>query len=451
MTSYALLRPLAAIALTSTVLLGARAFAEEVAPATSAGTPTETTSPAPAHSTTTTEEGSAPTQSAPKSSERSCKIGPSLHLPPLAAAKTKAKTAFALGLLTAVAKDGKSNVAVSPFGVEAILATLDLGADAKMKASIAHTLALSSSKGEVTIEDLRREVRLLSRTGEAADGPFASAALLLIDHRVKPTPGIADAVAAETGIELRPVDFAEKETLAAIDRWTSDRTHGRITSIMEPGDRPEFAAIDAFAFKDCWRYAFDPADTAPKPFTRLDGSRVDRSTMHRRGTQLAYGTTGRFVSIELPYADDRFALTLVTSHDPSTALSSYAAPEVQDFIVGRRMKDTEVDLALPKFIGRDSHELTDTLRELGLLSAGSLAGFAPGLKLSEIRQKTFVAADEMGTEAAAVTAGFATRGLPSPDKATKVTFDHPFLYALRHRQTGSIVMIGWVADPEAAQ
>lgn len=383
--------------------------------------------------------------------DRACKIGPRLGLPMLPASKTRSKTAFALDLLTKVAGDGTADVSVSPFGVSTILAALDLGADAKTKAAIAHALAFTPKERTAAIENLRREARLLGRIGEAADAPFSSADLLLVDHQVQLSTGMADTVLAETGIALRPVDFSSNETIDGIDRWAERQTRGRIPSIMNPGDHPQFAAIDAFVFKDCWRFAFDPSATASRPFTRLDGTSVDRPTMTRRDTDLSYGTTASFYAVELPYADDRFSLTLVAARDPKTPLSGFSAREVRDFLGGRRVKTALVDLSLPKFTDAGGHELTEALEASGLPRGSSFGGFAPGLKLSEMRQKTFVAVDEVGTEAAAVTVGLASRGMPVPSKAVRVVFDHPFLYALRHRQTGVILMIGWVADPSAGQ
>lgn len=442
MTHPLLPRLLAALAVSSSVLAGTVRAAEE------------TPAPAPQAEAGKAEAAApgAPAAAAPVPASSTCKTGPALAMPQLPASKTQAKTGFALALLGAVAGDGKSNAAVSPFGVATVLASLDLGADPQMKASIAKTLALGAPKAGVGIEDLRRDARLLARIGEAADAPFSSAEAILVDRRLKLAPGIADTVAAETGVAIRPVDFAAKDTLEEINRWAAARTRGRIASILEPGDQIEFAAIQAFSFKDCWRYRFDPERTGPKAFLRPDGSKADRPTMALGGVDLAYGAAGKFFAVELPYADDRFVLTLVSAQAPTTLLPAYAAPEVQELIAGRGMKPTPVELALPKFTVQDQHNLNKPLEALGLSTSGGLPGFAADLKLSQVRQKTFIAADEAGTEAAAVTAALAARSMaPAPRQAVSVSFDHPFLFALRHRQTGSLLMVGWIADPNASE
>jgi serpin B len=85
----------------------------------------------------------------------------------------------------------------------------------------------------------------------------------------------------------------------------------------------------------------------------------------------------------------------------------------------------------------------------GLASANQLPGFSDGLKIGRVRQKTWLTVDEAGTEAAAATVAEATRTAAGP-KAVSVSFDKPFIYALRHRPTGTILMIGYVGDPDSS-
>jgi hypothetical protein len=86
----------------------------------------------------------------------------------------------------------------------------------------------------------------------------------------------------------------------------------------------------------------------------------------------------------------------------------------------------------------------------GLASANQLPGFSDGLAIGRVRQKTWLAIDEVGTEAAAVTSAEATRSA-EPSKTVSVSFDKPFVYALRYRPTGAILMAGYVSDPGEEQ
>ena len=84
------------------------------------------------------------------------------------------------------------------------------------------------------------------------------------------------------------------------------------------------------------------------------------------------------------------------------------------------------------------------------------SGQAPGrnplnerLCLSDVFHKTFVAVDEAGTEAAAATAVgmYGAMIVREEPEAIEVRVDHPFVFALQHRETGACLFLGRVNDP----
>ena len=70
-------------------------------------------------------------------------------------------------------------------------------------------------------------------------------------------------------------------------------------------------------------------------------------------------------------------------------------------------------------------------------------GSAAAEFLSAVYHQTTVRVDELGTVAAAATAVVATRGLGPPS----FHVDRPFLFAIRHAATRSILFMGRIADP----
>lgn len=56
--------------------------------------------------------------------------------------------------------------------------------------------------------------------------------------------------------------------------------------------------------------------------------------------------------------------------------------------------------------------------------------------------------DETGTEAAAVT-GVEAGETSAPADPFEFVADRPFLYAIRHRETGAVLFLGQVTDPTA--
>jgi serpin B len=66
-----------------------------------------------------------------------------------------------------------------------------------------------------------------------------------------------------------------------------------------------------------------------------------------------------------------------------------------------------------------------------------------------VLQQAFVKVDEVGTEAAAVTAVGERTSSKGGSRERPIAFhaDHPFLYLIRDQTTGAVLFIGRVVDP----
>ncbi|UYO54603.1 serpin family protein [Rhodopseudomonas palustris] len=353
---------------------------------------------------------------------------------------------FALDLLAGLSSKAE-NLSVSPFGVTAVLSTLDLGADATMRKAIAATLRVGSGPGR--IEQLRREARLINLASQRDPRRFASYNGVFVDHRLPLKPGIADLAKSEADVDLRSIEFTSRSGIDEVNGLLAKKTGGRISSILDPGGAPLLVVANAFAFKDCWKTPFDKGATASKPFTRSDGSRVERPTMSVTSESIGYRSDGRYVTVELPYVDEEFALTLVLAQSAPGKVADFK--EAAALLAGTDLADARVTLSLPKFGGSADNDLLDVLSAMGLksglASSNQLPGFADGLVLGRARQKIWLAVDEAGTQAAAITSVEATRNAERPKQVT-ANFDKPFIYALRHRPTGTILIAGYVGDPD---
>jgi serpin B len=367
----------------------------------------------------------------------------------VAADALRAKAAFAMDVLSTVPSNSP-NVSISPFGLSAVLSTLDLGASASMRKAIASTLRLKASGGK--IEELRRESRLINVAGQRTSRRFVSFSGIFVDHRLSLKPGVANIAKAEGEVDLQAIDFASKQGVDGVNQLLENNTNGRIKSILEPGSAPLLVVANAFVFKDCWKAPFDKSTTTNKAFTRANGTKIETPTMSLVSDTIGYRASGRFVAVELPYLDEDFALTLVTTQrKPATILGFRGAVPL---IAGPEFSEARVTLSLPKFGGSTDNDLLEVLSAMGLASGltstNQLPGFADGVALGRLRQKIWLAVDETGTEAAAVTAAEATRSAIEP-KSVTVNFDKPFIYALRYRPTGTILLAGYVGDPRENQ
>lgn len=116
------------------------------------------------------------------------------------------------------------------------------------------------------------------------------------------------------------------------------------------------------------------------------------------------------------------------------------------------MVSGDFDIGLPKFTLSYGVKLNNALSALGMPTAFTDgADFTKinakgGLTLSLLKQDTFVAVDEKGTEAAAVTTGVITvTSAPVP-----ILCNCPFLCIIHEKTSGTILFFGKIADPTGA-
>ncbi len=107
----------------------------------------------------------------------------------------------------------------------------------------------------------------------------------------------------------------------------------------------------------------------------------------------------------------------------------------------------DVLVGLPRFRLEYSVELKDALKALGMEVAFSkdadFSGMTPShLWIDKIKHKTLVDVNETGTVAAALTEAGGTRG------GYEMIVDRPFFFTIRDNQTGTILFMGSMVEPQ---
>lgn len=338
------------------------------------------------------------------------------------------------------------NVVVSPASLAAILATLALGADEPMRAAIRTTLRLKGKPDDFA-DSLRARVGEVSLNRDEQDAIFALANLVVIDPKSMPSAAVADRLrSSDTNVVIE--DLSNPVTIDRINTWVAGQTRGFIQKVFDrPPRQPGLAGINALYFKGKWRDRFDPRYTETRPFRPLNGAAKAVPMMARIGSY-AYRENGRFVAVDLPYKNDRFALTVTVTNDRPAAAGEFST--VADWATGENFESTTVDLSLPRFVVRGGVELLDALDSIGLKSGRvSPTAFSPLCQvpqsLSRIAQQTYLRVDEEGTEAAAATTITTSRSALRT-KSVTVVVDKPFVFALRDRRSGLLLLTGYIGD-----
>jgi serpin B len=263
-----------------------------------------------------------------------------------------------------------------------------------------------------------------------------------------------DAARTHFNAEVRGIDFRDAASPRTISGWAERETGGRIKDLIQRIDPLEVMfLVNAVYFKAPWSQPFEPNATRPAPFTRLNGTTIDVPMMSGDATR-PFVRNAEIEAVELLYGDSAFGMVVIapaagrTLDDLVASLSPARWSAWMAALQPGRML-----LSLPKFRFDFGHQLNEALKAMGMAVAfdamtadfDRITRVRDDLYISRVEHKTFIDVHERGTEAAAATAvGIGVTSLPP-----SVTFDRPFLFAIRERSSGTILFMGRVGDPTA--
>jgi serpin B len=375
---------------------------------------------------------------------------------------TEALNAFALDLQRELSAEG-GNVVVASYPVAVSLAMARAGAYDGTHDQLDQVLHLDPS---VDVDDgvaaLRRDLDSLSGERESArrrgDVSLALSADLWTQEDTTYPAAFLDVLSANYGAGVRVVDFRSDPEAArsSINEWVERRTDGRITELVSRGTLKQytrFVLTSAANLRAPWAVRFDEALTRPAAFHRLDGSVVGTPMMYlREERELSFAEGQGWQAVELPFVGDELSM-LVIAPEAGTFLEFEGTLDAAGLTqITTSLRPTPVDLALPQFQFTSGLNLNQPLMDLGLTSAFGIeqADFSgvttdEVLAISDVLTQTYIGVDEEGVEGEAATV--IPRTPPERFSATNVRLDRPFLFFVRHRETGLILQVGRVVDP----
>lgn len=375
------------------------------------------------------------------------------------AAVVAADSEFGLDVFGIVAAD--DNTMISPYSIATALSMLYPGARGATAEEIAEVLHLNVD--DATLHAVRNYIDTALATPpppmgdedtrepftiRPANSAWGQGGYPFLDEYL----GI---LAENYGAGLRLLDYINdpEGSRAILNQWVEDATEDRIKDLIPEGAitvDTRLALVNAIWFYANWFEQFDPALTAPGPFTLLDDSQIQVPLMHTN-LRTGYADTGLFEAVRLPYAGDAAMVVLLPRSGTPADLAAALGPE--DLNIA--WDDYRVEITLPSFEFEAEIALKPALQELGMTTAFEFpsADGADLTGITEIRElfvsdafhKTFIALDEEGTEAAAATALIIS--LESAPQPATFTADQPFLFWIEHSSTGEMLFLGQVTNP----
>jgi serpin B len=352
------------------------------------------------------------------------------------------------------------NLLVSPFSISTALAMTYAGARGNTARQMADTLGfelpddrLHPAFGEL-IRDLSEErdgydFNIANRLFGQADYPFKQPFLHITDR--------------DYGAPLEPLDYASDPEAARvrINDWVEDQTNQKIRELLPDGilkKSTRLVLTNAIHFDGSWKHKFEEELTREESFFSNSGE--SQVPMMRQLQTFPYAELPGLQMLEMPYAGDDLSLVAIlpTEQNGLARLEATLTPEMLDAGLNA-LRDTQVNVTFPKFTFDSSFKLSDTLKAMGMTDAfdpdfADLTGIVnpmdERLLISDVVHKAFIDVNEEGTEAAAATAVIVigiTDCVCLPPQPKEFRADHPFLFALRDRHSGSLLFLGRVVDP----
>lgn len=365
--------------------------------------------------------------------------------------------AFALDLYREL-KAGEGNLFFSPHSISTALAMTYAGARADTEAQMAQVLHFTVGQQEIHPSFAALAARL-EAVQEAGAVQLSQANALWPHDEYVFLQEYLELVRAYYGAAIFAVNYGHTEAARLrINTWVEEQTQNRIVDLIQEGvltGNTRLVLVNAIYFKGNWAGQFDKDLTELAPF-QSTATRTVQVPMMTQERSFGYTETGLCQILEMPYVGESLSMIVLLPREVGGLAKLEAALTVDNLHGWTQMlRVMEVEVHLPRFKMRSGFELSATLQAMGMADAfdAARADFAgmdgrAALYISAALHQAFVDVNEEGTEAAAATAVvMGLRSMPMPSPVFRA--DHPFLFLIRERQTGSILFMGRVIEPRS--
>ncbi len=336
-----------------------------------------------------------------------------------------------------------TNTVFSPFSVSTALSFVANGAEGTTREAMLSTLemgGLSLSDVNQTMNELVHEMATLD---PAVQVKFANSLWYSNGLAIKTPFDQINQLYYQ--LTLQPLNFADNSAPETINNWVWDATSGNVQQIVSAMPAAQgLYAVSSLWFDARFKQAFDNALTTQQPFYVGYGQTVPVQMMSGRGMQYGYYADNYVKIADLPYENSAYSLTIAMPADANSLnqLIAELSSSRWDTWMNGLSYHASPNLFLPKFSVGFSGDLKSMLGTLGMGNAfADGANFSniadAALSISDVRHKTSLTVLEAGAIAPNTT-GTAT---------TTFTVNKPFIVAVRETNSGRILMIGKVMNP----
>jgi serine protease inhibitor len=347
------------------------------------------------------------------------------------------------------------NVFMSPLSVSSALAMVYNGAAGATETAMATALGLN----EMTKEEVGQGYRtILDLLNHPIDPDLHLAVANSIWMRKGKTfhDDFVQRSQEDYAAEVNVLDFNSPSAIQTMNRWVKDHTNGKIPSIVDNIDPLSVLyVLNAVYFEGKWTEPFLPDSTRVSDF-HISATDTVNVKMMSRGGNYEYMEEAGYQAIRLPFGkktDSSMVILLPNKDEGLIALQERIAADPTLLTTTFNLRQGRLELPRVKFDYKVT--LNEMLKTIGMSEAfnpekadfSAMAPAPPNLFINNVEHKTFLEINEQGTTAAAATKVEILVGSAQPDNPFHMTVNRPFLIAIVDQETGSILFVGTVVNP----
>nr|WP_321498360.1 serpin family protein [uncultured Methanolobus sp.] len=378
-----------------------------------------------------------------------------------------ANNAFAFDIYS-MTKNNDENIFFSPHSIFSAIAICYDGAEGTTKEQIANVFYFPLDKTilEISLGEMINEIN-----SEAEDYELETANALWIQKSYPVKKQYISNVDNYYSGKVEKLDFVgqPEKSRNTINDWVEAKTNDKIIDLV-PGNainkNTRLIITNAIYFNGKWKTAFDKEATKDENFYPSENDQVLVDMMYGI-KKFNYGESSNAKIIELPYIGNDLCMYVVlpNGNDIESFENSFSARDYEKLKSSMDSK-YEVKTWIPKFKFESKTDLSNQLAEMGMVDAfdGENANFSgiydadkilnpneKKLYISKVIHQAFVDVQEEGTEAAAATyvdmcVSESVGSKPIPIREFRA--DHPFMFFIEDKRTGSILFMGKIERPE---
>lgn len=346
----------------------------------------------------------------------------------------------------AAANAGGNDFCCSPLSAEMYLAALANGAEGE---TLSQILSALNSQDVESLNTLNE--KLMHFMPNPGNGTCAKINThFWVADRYSVNPDFRSKIQTVFNGDVESVDFSNSKTVPTINKWVSYKTNGLIESLLSGSWKNyvnlPMACANTIYLNGDWAEKFEPKDTKTEKFKTPNGER--KVKMMNMVEYTGYYSNEKFQYVKKNLEGYEYYMELIL---PAEGVSINEAMELftPEISMALQYSTTyRVTLGLPSFITRNSFDIADIMKKMGLdMASMNLSGIGIGTQPVGTGQETYLKVYEDGIEGAAVTGGWVSSGPSHNYREVEVKFNRPFIYIIRNSETGAALLAGAVVNP----